>query len=70
MVNTTRPGMELVVSPHKSVAVLGAIGRADDMHAIVDAETTATLAFLDGWFQERGGRRGRDQVRTATSGLT
>lgn len=70
LVNTTRPGMELVVSPHKSVAVLGAIGRADDMHAIVDAETTATLEFLDGWFQERGGRRGRDQVRTATSGLT
>ena len=69
-VNTTRPGMELVVSPHKSVAVLGAIGRADDMHDIVDAETTATLAFLDGWFRERGGRRGRDQVRTATSGLT
>ena len=70
LVNTTRPGMELVVSPHKSVAVLGAIGRADDMHAIVDAETRATLEFLDGWFQERGGRRGRDQVRTATSGLT
>lgn len=70
LVNTTRPGMELVVSPHKSVAVLGAIGRADDMHAIVDAETQATLEFLDGWFRERGGRRGRDQVRTATSGLT
>ncbi|MEX2627742.1 MAG: MobF family relaxase, partial [Ilumatobacteraceae bacterium] len=70
LVNTTRPGMELVVSPHKSVAVLGAIGRADDMHAIVDGETAATLEFLDGWFRERGGRRGRDQVRTATSGLT
>lgn len=70
LVNTTRPGMELVVSPHKSVAVLGAIGRADDMHAIVDAETTATLDVLDAWFRERGGRRGRDQVRTVTSGLT
>lgn len=70
LVNTTRPGMELVVSPHKSVALLGAVGRAEDMHSIVDAETTATLDFLDGWFQERGGRRGRDQTRTATSGLT
>ena len=70
LVRTARPGMELVVSPHKSVAVLGAIGRADDMHAIVDAETTATLEFLDRWFQERGGRRGRDQVRTTTAGLT
>lgn len=50
--------------------LLGAVGRADDMHAIVDAETTATLEFLDDWFRERGGRRGRDQVRTATSGLT
>ena len=70
LVSTQRPGMELVVSPHKSVAVLGAVGRAEDMHAIVDAETGATLEFLDGWFRERGGRRGRDQVRTETSGLT
>ena len=69
LVSTRRPGMELVVSPHKSVAVLGAIGRADDMHAIVDAETKATLDYVDAWFRERGGRRGRDQVRTATSGL-
>jgi hypothetical protein len=58
------------VAAHKSVAVLGVIGRADDMHAILDAETAATMAFLDAWFQERGGRRGREQVRTATSGLT
>ena len=34
-----RPGMELVVSPGKSVAELGVIGRAEDMHAILDAET-------------------------------
>src|SRR3546814_14699759 len=40
------------------------------MHSIVDAETTATMDWLDGWFQQRGGRRGRAQVRTATSGLT
>ena len=27
------------------------------------------MDWLDGWFQERGGRRGRAQVRTATGGL-
>lgn len=70
LVATTRPGFELVVSAHKSVAVLGVIGRADDMHAILDAETSATMGWLDAWFQERGGRRGRAQRRTPTSGLT
>src|SRR3546814_14224983 len=40
------------------------------MHSIVDAETTATMDWLDGWYKQRGGRRGRAQVRTATSGLT
>jgi len=69
LVYTTRPGMELVVAAHKSVAVLGVLGRAEDMHAILDAETTATLDYLDTWFQERGGRRGREQVRTETGGL-
>jgi len=44
LVACRRPGMELVVSPHKSVAELGVIGRVDDMHAIVDAERDATLA--------------------------
>ena len=58
------------MSAHKSVAVLGVIGRADDMHAILDTETEATLEWLDRWFQARGGRRGRAQVRTPTSGLT
>jgi conjugative relaxase-like TrwC/TraI family protein len=69
LVSTTRPGMELIVAAHKSVAVLGVLGRADDMHAILDAETTATLDYLDTWFQQRGGRRGRDQLRTQTGGL-
>ena len=32
LVHCMRPGMELVVSPHKSVAELGVIGRAEDMH--------------------------------------
>ena len=65
-----RPGFELVVSAHKTVAVLGVIGRAEDMHSILDTETTTTMGWLDGWFHERGGRRGRAQVRTPTSGLT
>lgn len=69
LVATRRPGFELVVSAHKSVAVLGVIDRADEMHSILDVETTETMAWLDGWFQQRGGRRGRVQQRTATGGL-
>jgi conjugative relaxase-like TrwC/TraI family protein len=69
LVRATRPGVELVVSAHKSVAVLGVLGAVDDMHAIVDAETDATMAFLDTWLQRQGGRRGRAQTRTHTSGL-
>jgi conjugative relaxase-like TrwC/TraI family protein len=69
LVRTRRPGVELVVSAHKTVAVLGIIGRADDMHAILDAESNATMAFLDEWFGRQGGRRGKTQRRTATSGL-
>ncbi|HEU5150386.1 MAG TPA: AAA family ATPase [Iamia sp.] len=49
--------------------MLGLIDRADDMHSILDVETDATMDWLDAWFQERGGRRGRAQVRTATGGL-
>lgn len=66
---THRPGFELVVSAHKSVAVLGVIDRADEMHSILDVETSATMDWLDGWIQDRGGRRGRAQHRTATGGL-
>jgi conjugative relaxase-like TrwC/TraI family protein len=69
LATTKRPGFELVVGAHKSVAVLGVIDRADDMHSILDVETDATMDWLDGWFQERGGRRGRAHVRTATGGL-
>jgi conjugative relaxase-like TrwC/TraI family protein len=64
-----RPGVELVVAAHKTVAVLGLLGRADDMHAILDAETDATVGFLEEWFARQGGRRGRRQTRTATGGL-
>lgn len=69
LAKTKRPGVELVVAAHKSVAVLGLIGRVEDMHAILDAETDATLGFLDEWFTRQGGRRGKSQRRTHTSGL-
>ena len=42
------------MSPPKSVAELGVIGRAEDMHAIVDAERDATLDYLDRLVAERG----------------
>jgi len=70
LVGTRRPGFELVVSAHKTVAVLGVMDRAEEMHSILDIETAATMDWLDGWFQDRGGRRGRVQERTATGGLT
>jgi len=35
------------MSAHKSVAELGVIGRAEDMHQIMDAERDATLGYLD-----------------------
>ncbi|MCA1695164.1 MAG: relaxase domain-containing protein, partial [Actinobacteria bacterium] len=44
LVRTKRPGLELVISAHKSVAELGVIGRAEHMHEIMDAEWVATLA--------------------------
>ena len=47
LVNSHRPGMELVIGAHKSVAELGVLGRAEDMHRIMDAERDATLSYLD-----------------------
>ena len=44
LVRTRRPGMELVIAAHKSVAELGVIGRAEHMHRILDAERHATMA--------------------------
>jgi len=70
LVNTRRPGMELVIAAHKSVAELGVIGRAEDMHRILDAERNATLAYLDDLVRLRGGRRGAASVATPTAGLT
>jgi len=69
LVNTKRPGLELVISAQKSVAELGVIGRAEDMHKIMDAERAATLAYLDDLTARLGGRRGRAMERTATEGL-
>jgi conjugative relaxase-like TrwC/TraI family protein len=45
------------------------IGRAEDMHRILDAERDATLAYLEGVTCQRGGRRGRLRFKTPTSGL-
>jgi conjugative relaxase-like TrwC/TraI family protein len=69
LVQTTRPGLELVISAHKSVAELGVLGRAEDMHSIMDAERDATLSYLDALTLHQGGRRGRAAVPTPTSGL-
>ena len=69
LVSTTRPGMELVIAAHKSVAELGVIGRAEDMHRIMDAERDATLAYLDALTCDVGGRRGRTGVLSPTAGL-
>jgi conjugative relaxase-like TrwC/TraI family protein len=69
LVTARRPGMELVISAHKTVAELGVIGRAEHMHQIMDAERDATLAYLDRVTRQTGGRRGRTAVATATGGL-
>jgi conjugative relaxase-like TrwC/TraI family protein len=69
LVAARRPGMELVISAHKSVAELGVIGRADHMHLIMDAERDATLGYLDCVTRNVGGRRGRSATPTATGGL-
>jgi conjugative relaxase-like TrwC/TraI family protein len=69
LVESRRPGMELVISAHKSVAELGVIGRAEHMHLIMDAERDATLDYLDRVTRQVGGRRGRSATPTVTGGL-
>jgi conjugative relaxase-like TrwC/TraI family protein len=69
LVGSTRPGMEVIVSAHKSVAELGVIYLGDVMHGLLDAERDATLAYLDEVTRARGGRRGRARTPTATGGL-
>ena len=69
LVQARRPGMELVLSAHKSVAELGVIGRAEHMHLIMDAERDGTLDYLDHGTRNVGGRRGRSATATETGGL-
>ncbi len=69
LVKNLRPGMEIVIAAHKSVAELGVIGRADDMHAIIDAERDATIGYMDRLTMKRGGRQGRAAVPVSTTGL-
>src|SRR5262245_52796492 len=69
LVNTTKPGFEIVVSVHKSVSLLALVGRADEMQAILDAQTDATIEWLEDAMQHWGGRRGRAAVVTPTTGL-
>ncbi len=69
LVSVHRPGMELVISAHKSVAELGVVGRAEAMHRIMDVERDATLAYLDNVTRTVGGRRGRASIQTPTGGL-
>ena len=69
LVGCLRPGLEIVISPHKSVAELGVIGRAEDMHEIVDAERDATLEYLDRLVANAVVGGGRAQTRVATGGL-
>jgi len=69
LVRTARPGMEIVVSAQKSVAELGVIGRVSDMHAILEAETAATMAYLDWVTRTAGGRRGRGGESCPTAGM-
>ena len=69
LVRSRRPGMELVIAAHKSVAELGVLGRVEHMHAIMDAERDASLSYLDEITRERGGRRGVAAVPTPTTGL-
>jgi hypothetical protein len=51
------------------VAELGVMGRAEDMHRIMDAERDATMAYLDGVTRQMGGRRGEAAIATPTGGL-
>lgn len=69
LTSVKRPGFEWVIGPHKSVAVLGVIGQADEMHGLLDAERDASLAFVEDEWVKRGGSRGRAQTRTRTGGL-
>ncbi len=69
LVDARRPGLELIIAAHKSVALLGVIGRGDHMHHIMDAERDATMAYLDEVTTKRGARRGRAATPVPTHGM-
>lgn len=70
LVSTRRPGFTVNIGMNKTVGLLDVVDRPDDVHAILDAETQATMGWLDTWFQERGGNRGKAHIRTPTGGLS
>jgi len=80
LTKTRRPGMELVVSAHKSVAELGVMSRASDMHRIMGAERDGTMAYLDAITQAKAccvrgqvvgmGAQGREMVNNVPVPLT
>ena len=80
LAKTKRPGMELVVSAHKSVAELGVMSRASDMHRIMGAERDGTMAYLDAITQAKAccvrgqvvgmGAQGREMVNNVPVPLT
>lgn len=69
LVNTKNPYVEIVIGAHKATALLGVIGRAEDMHAIIDIERQATIDYLEASMQDTGGRRGKAATLTPTTGL-
>src|SRR5271163_545656 len=69
LVKTHRPGMEVVISAHKSVAELGVMGQAEQMHRIMDAGRDSSLAYLDKVTRQMGGRRGEAAMAAPTGGL-
>ena len=69
LVRTKRPGFELVAAAHKSLSLLGVVGRADDMHAILDAQTAATMGYLEGWVAEPGWAAGPRHGRSPDVGV-
>ncbi len=67
--NTTRQGWELVVAPPKSVSVLFAEGgrHREAARAILEAESAATMGFLDEAMRRVGARRGHAGARQAAT---
>ena len=69
LVSTRRPGLELVISAHKSVAELGVIGRAEDMHRSWTPSATPPWPTWTGSPARWAAGAGEAAVATATGGL-